>query len=110
MPRGSGKQVTPVRVEQRRLLFEMVGEHEGESLRQWDPKAGPIVEAILGIAGSGAAIFIRPGSGGRALGIAIWEGDTRHPASWFYEAEELDDWAHRILKRLGGDISQAAAD
>lgn len=108
MPRGSGKQVTPVRQEQRRLLFEMTGEHDGEGLRQWDPKAGPFLEAILGVLGSGAAVFLRPGSGGRAIGVAIWEGDTRHPARWVYEASELDDWSHLILKRLGGDISQAA--
>jgi hypothetical protein len=108
MPRGSGKLVTPIRQEQRRLLFEMVGEAEGEGLRQWDPKAAPLVEAILGILASGAAVFLRPGSGGRAIGVAIWEGDTRHPARWVYEAEELDDWARIILKRLGDDISQAA--
>lgn len=108
MPRGSGKQVTPIRQEQRKLLFEMLGAHEGESLRQWDPKAEPFMEALLGVVASGAAIFIRPGSGGRAIGLAIWEGDTRHPAQWCYESEELDDWALLILKRLGGDISQAA--
>jgi len=108
MPRGSGKQVTPIRAEQRRLLFEMLGENEGAGLRQWDPKAGPFLEAILGILASGAAVFLRPGSGGRAIGVAIWEGDTRHPAKWVYEAEELDDWSLIILKRLGDDISQAA--
>ena len=108
MPRGSGKQVTPAVQQQRRLLFEMVGEHEGEHLRQWDPKAVEFVEALLGVLDSGAALFLRPGSGGRAIGIAIWEGDTRHPARWCYEAEELDDWARIITRRLGGDISQAA--
>jgi len=108
MPRGSGKQATPAVQAQRRLLFELVGEHEGEGLRQWDPKAVPLVEAILGIVSTGAAVFIRPGSGGRALGIAIWEGDTRHPAKWLYEVQELDDWALIILKRLGDDISQPA--
>lgn len=108
MPRGSGKQVTPARQEQRRLLFEMLGENEGAGLRQWDPKAGPLVEALLGILSEGAAVFLRPGSGGRAIGVAIWEGDTRHPAKWVYEAEELDDWALLILKRLGDDISHSA--
>lgn len=110
MPRGSARPITPIRQEQRRLLFDMTGSHDGESLRQWDPKANPLVDALLGIVASGAAVFIRPGSGGRAIGIAIWEGDTRHPAIWCYEAEELDDWARIILKRLGGDISQEAAD
>jgi hypothetical protein len=57
---------------------------------------------------TGAAIFARPGSGGRAIGIAIWEGDTRHPAKWLYEASELDDWSQLIRKTVSGDISQAA--
>lgn len=108
MPRGSGSRVTPVVQEQRRLLFDMVGQHEGEHLRQWDPKCGPLVEALLGIVDTGAVVLLRQGSGGRALGVAIWEGDVRHPAKWVYEAAELDEWAQVILKRLGGDISQAA--
>lgn len=108
MPRGSGRQTTPVQLEQRRLLFEMLGGHEGDGLRQWDPKAGPFTEALLGILSTGAAVFLRPGSGGRAIGVAIWEGDTRHPAKWVYESGELDDWSLLILKRLGDDISQPA--
>lgn len=110
MPRGSSGNVTPAKREQRRLLFEMVGEHQGESLTQWDPKAEMFLEAVLGVLSTGSALFIRPGSGGRAIGLAIWEGDTRHPAKWCYEAEELDDWAQAIRKVLGGDISQHAAD
>lgn len=108
MPRGSGKQVTPVVQQQRRLLFEMTGEHSAETLRQWDPKAEKVVEALLGIVDTGAVVLLRPGSGGRALGIAIWEGDVRHAAKWVYESAELDEWAQLILKRLGSDISQAA--
>lgn len=108
MPRGSGKQPTPAVQEQRRLLFEMVGGNPGDSLRQWDPKAETVLEALLGIVDAGAVVLLRPGSGGRALGIAIWEGDVRHPAKWLYETAELDEWALVILKRLGGDISQAA--
>lgn len=108
MPRGNAGRVTPSAQQQRRLLFEMVGSHEGETLRQWDPKMQPLVEALLGIVATGAVVLLRPGSGGRALGVAIWEGDVRHPASWFYEPGELDDWSLMILKRLGGDISQAA--
>jgi hypothetical protein len=108
MPRGSSRQVTPAVQEQRRLLFSMVGTVEGDSLRQWDPKAQAFVEAFLAVLSTGAAIFARPGSGGRAIGIAIWEGDTRHPAKWLYEASELDDWSQLIRKTVSGDISQAA--
>lgn len=108
MPRGSGKQVTPAVLDQRRLLWEMTGSIGGEGLRQWDPKAQSVVDALLAVLSTGAALFLRPGSGGRAVGIAIWEGDTRHPAKWLYEAQELDDWSLLILERMGGDISQAA--
>jgi len=108
MPRGSGKPATPAQQEQRRLLWAMTGVVEGESLRQWDPKAQAFAEAILDILSTGAAIFMRPGSGGRAIGIAIWEGDTRHPAKWLYEASELDEWSQLIRKQMGDDISQAA--
>ena len=108
MPRGSGKPVTPAVQQQRRILWEMTGEAEGDGLTQWDPKAVELVEALLGIVSTGAVVMLRPGSGGRALGIAIWEGDTRHPAKWFYETLELDDWARIIRNRLAGDISQAA--
>jgi hypothetical protein len=91
MPRGSGKQTTPAIVEQRRILWEMTGENEGDGLRQWDPKAVEVLDALLGIVSTGAVVLLRPGSGGRALGIAIWEGDVRHPAKWCYESSELDD-------------------
>lgn len=108
MPRGSGKQVSPAVQDQRRLIWSMTGVTEGESLRQWDPKAQSVVDALLAVLSTGAAVFVRPGSGGRAIGIAIWEGDTRHPAKWLYEAEELDEWSQLILKTIQGDISQAA--
>jgi hypothetical protein len=108
MPRGSGKQTSPIVVEQRRILWEMTGESEGNGLRQWDAKAEGVLDALLGVVSTGSVVLLRPGSGGRALGIAIWEGDVRHPAKWLYEAAELDDWARLILKRLGDDISQAA--
>jgi hypothetical protein len=108
MPRGSGKQATPVQQEQRRLLWAMTGQVDGEGLRQWDPKSADFVEAVLDVLSTGAAVFMRPGSGGRAIGIAIWEGDTRHPAKWLYEASELDEWSRLILKTMGGDISQPA--
>jgi hypothetical protein len=108
MPRGSGKAVTPAVSEQRRLLWEMTGDNGGNGLRQWDAKADVVLEALLGIVSTGAVVMLRPGSGGRALGIAIWEGDVRHPATWLYESLELDDWSQKVCRRLRDDISQAA--
>jgi hypothetical protein len=74
----------------------MTGEHAGESLIQWDPKTEPLVAAIMEILASGASVFLRPGSGGRAIGVAIWDGEDRHKPTWVYEAEELDAWAEGI--------------
>lgn len=108
MPRGSARQVTPAQQQQRKLLFEMTGDHDGSELLHWDIQTEPFVEALLGIVSTGAVVMLRPGSGGRALGIAIWEGDVRHPAKWFYETAEVDDWSLLIRKRVAGDISQAA--
>jgi len=75
----------------------MVGGDISPGLTQWDPKSDALIEALLTIVASGATVVMRPGSGGRSLGIAIWEGDERHAPQWSYDAEELDQWASRIL-------------
>jgi len=71
------------------------------SLSDWDPDTALVTQAILEVVASGSTVVIRPGSGGRALGISIWEGDTRHPPKWVYDAEELTTWSQGIC-----DISQ----
>jgi len=105
MPRPTKPQTSPAQQAQRHLLWEQTGAVEGELLRQWDPKTEPLVAAILEVLDSGASVFIRSGSGGRAIGIAIWEGEERHKPTWVYEAEELDAWAaginHIAAKRRG---------
>jgi hypothetical protein len=65
-------------------------------LADWDPKCEPLVQALLEVLSSGCAVMLRVGSGGRAVGIQIYEGDYKHPPKWIYEAEELDTWAEGI--------------
>jgi hypothetical protein len=109
MPRIPKSTQTPAKVEQQRLLWEQTGSFDGNGLEQWDPKTQELVDAILTVLSTGSSVFIRPGSGGRSLGIAIWEGEVRHKPKWIYDAEEMDQWAEGILhiaKLRLGDISQ----
>lgn len=105
MPRANqqGGQRTPAQ-DQRHLLWEMTGTTPGETLDTWDPKAELLVSAILTVIASGATLVIRPGSGGRTIGLAIWEGDHRHPPTWVYEAEELDNWSVGIMAVAAGRV------
>jgi len=79
------------------MMWGMNGATQAPSLTQWDPKQESFVEALLEVLASGATIVLRPGSGGRSIGVAIWEGDTRHAPQWCYEAEELDNWSQGII-------------
>lgn len=97
MPRkGAGGQPTPVS-EQRVLMWGMQGANIPPSLTEWDPKTEPLVQAVLEVVATGATLVFRPGSGGRSIGVAIWEGDQRWAPNWVYDTEELDDWAQGIL-------------
>lgn len=75
----------------------------------WDLKTSIFAEAALAIIASGATLVIRPGSGGRALGVAIWEGDDRHPPQWCYDEAELDEWAAGVVARWK-EVTTRAAD
>ncbi len=83
------------------LLWAMGVDSNSKSLSDWDPDTAVVAQAILEVVESGSTVVVRPGSGGRALGISIWEGDTRHPPKWVYDAEELTTWARGVC-----DISQ----
>jgi hypothetical protein len=108
MPRGKPTLLTPAKQQQRKILWDQTGEAQEWALMDWDCKTEPLVEALLGVLASGATVVLRPGSGGRSVGVAIWEGDVRHSPTWCYEPEELDSWATRILERL--HIPEQAAD
>jgi hypothetical protein len=96
MPRSNKGQQQNAAAEQRALLWGMNGAAVLPTVAEWDPKTEPLVQAILQVVSSGATIVFRPGSGGRAMGVAIWEGDVRHSPTWVYDAEELDTWAEKV--------------
>lgn len=93
----ANKQPTP-KSEQQRSIYLDFGEVYSSSLRDWDPKQVQFVEAILEVLSSGATIVMRPGSGGRSIGIAIWAGEDRGAPRWCYDSEEIDEWTGRVLE------------
>ena len=103
MPRGAGSngQLTP-KQEQNKLLWAQLGSVYEPAVNEWDPNAEVLVSALLEVVKSGATLVLRPGSGGRSIGIAIWEGDVRHPPIWIYETEELDSWAIKVMVAVAG--------
>lgn len=108
MPRkGQGTQPT-AKSDQARAIWGMTGGRLEPTLAEWDPKQVEFCQAVLEILATGATVVMRPGSGGRSFGIAIWEGDERHPPKWLYEAEEVDAWASSILAHAREIKGQAA--
>lgn len=109
MPRGNGdSKRQQAKSEQARLLWGSGGGRSEPTLPEWDPKSEPFTQAVLEVVASGATLVFRPGSGGRAMGVAIWEGDVRHAPKWCYEADELDQWASWVLSNVRADQADAA--
>lgn len=104
---NKGQQPT-AKQDQQKLLWLQTGEHQGVTLADWDPKPEPFVQALLEVLATGATVVLRPGSGGRSFGIAIWEGDVRHAPKWLYDNEEVDDWASWVNEHAALRNGQAA--
>lgn len=107
MPRAKSPKETPQKLEQNRLMWEIGGKDARILITGWDPKQVQLVEALLEVVASGATLVFRPGSGGGAIGVAIWEGDFRHPPTWCYTSEEVDAWSEAILAqaaKVRGDM------
>lgn len=79
------------------LIYLQTGEVPDFQLASWEPRYQELVDALFEVVGQGYTLVLRPGSGGRALGLAIWNGDSRPPAKWFYDQDELDAWADNVL-------------
>lgn len=100
MPRGAKSPATIAKEATNQAMWGQYGRVQYEAISGWDPKQVQLVDAILAVLTSGAAVMLRPGSGGRSVGIAIWEGDLRHPPTWCYDGVELDSWAEGVLARV----------
>lgn len=100
MPRAKGVRETPAKLAENRTIWGQFGKTDvGYAITGWDFKPS-FVEAILEVLQSGSTVVLRPGSGQRSIGIAIWEGDFRHPPTWCYQPEEVDMWAESIMERV----------
>lgn len=108
MPHKPTKQspVSP-KDEQRRLLF-LQGTNDSSSIPDLDPKAQPFTQAILCLLGEGMTVHLRPGSGGRSIGIGGYLGDDRIKTTWCYDEEEIDAWASKVLDNLWKEEKEAA--
>lgn len=103
MPRPTKKETSPAVKQERRLIWEQTGSYGFATVGDFDPKSQMLADALLYVVSTGATVVLRPGSGNRSLGIAIWEGDVRHAPKWVYDAEELDEWSLSIIQ-----VKQAA--
>jgi len=97
MPGGRRPKDSPVKVEQRRLLFIQTGKQQPVGQGNWDPKPEPFTEAVMALIENGAAVMFSASSGGRVIGVRIFEGDTPGERMWISDNEELDDWAQEII-------------
>lgn len=94
-PKSDGK---TARQDLQHLLYLQTGEVPDWVLDTWEPMHVQFFDAIAEILGQGNTVVLRPGSGGRAIGIAIWRGESRPPAKWFYDQDELDAWTAHVLQ------------
>jgi hypothetical protein len=108
MPRGKPGQESKQKQVQNRYAWDIIGEVQTNSVGGWDLKAEAFTEALCEIVGSGATVVLRPGTGGRSLGIAIWDGDVRYAPVWCHAEEEADAWARKVLERVAEENGRAA--
>lgn len=91
------------------LIYLQTGTLPDFGLADWEPRHEEFVDALFEVLGQGFTVVLRPGSGGRSVGLAIWNGDSRPPAKWFYDQDELDAWSALVLK-VKSDRDVKAAD
>lgn len=108
MPRAQKQVQAAALNKQQHVLWDIPGGQVVDTIDRWDPKTEVFTQAILEIVATGATVVVRPGSGGRSVGIAIWEGDFRHPPKWLYLTEELDEYCESILQHAQLRRGQAA--
>lgn len=98
---------TAPKSEQARLLFLQGGRAE-ITLANLDPKPEAFVEALLLLLAEGVTVHLKPGSGGRCIGIGGWAGEERLPWTWLYDEEEIDSWSLKVIGNLRRADGEAA--
>jgi hypothetical protein len=99
MPRGKADSARAEAIKtQNTLLWGQTGKLPEYSLTEWDIKTEAMVTALLEVLSTGASVLLRPGSGARSIGWAIWEGDARHAPKWLYSDEEVDEYVAGLLE------------
>jgi hypothetical protein len=76
-----------------RALAGQLGKVPDYTFADWDPDAQKMWNAITGVMLMGGCVFMRPGTGSQSFGIAVWEGNERHPAKWLYTEDDVNEWA-----------------
>ena len=109
MPRGKPGQESKQKLYANRYAWDIIGEVQTNSVGGWDLKSEAFCQMLCEMVGSGVTVVLRPGTGGRSLGLAIWDGDDRRPPVWFHAEEEADAYAQRVLRQIA-DQKAAAAD
>lgn len=99
MPGRRSPKDSPAKALQNQLLWAQDPSGSFAGLDNWEPRGEEFTQALLAVLATGSAIFLRPGSGGRAIGIAIWEKDFKHDAQWCYDDEEINLWSQDINQR-----------
>jgi hypothetical protein len=114
MARDRDKPKEPKPISMYEALRKQLGARHQVSIGDWDCDAELVLQAMLQVGAAGNVLFIRPGTGGGSWGLAVWEGDERHPAIWVYAEEQLNEWAEGILRLYKvdrrGNPTESAAD
>lgn len=107
MPRAAKPNTQAAAKELIQAWWAQTGELPNYKLADWDPDTAAMCQMVLEVLSSGGTVVFRPGSGGRAIGVAIWAGDNRPPAKWFSDHDELNEYTRAIVsaapKEHGGE-------
>lgn len=110
MPHKPKRPPTNAGVNPQVLWYQVNDAIDVYGLSDWDPDTAAVTQALLDLTGAGLTVVLRPGSGGRALGVAIWQGENRPPAKWFGDQDEFNAWARGIVEAAAKERERKQAE